>query len=110
MIRKSETGSSSQITSSLAGALLWLLLASANCAIMLDQNHFAEPNQHVDFSSSNFNVQGHILSTAGDALSVGLITFLSHSNRCYTTDKRRVEVFYCSCCSSAECISERYSG
>jgi hypothetical protein len=51
--------------------LLPLLLASANFAIMLSEDHFPEPNRHIffgDFSSSNFNVQDHILSTAGDAL------------------------------------------
>jgi hypothetical protein len=46
-----------------------LLPALANCAKMLGQNHFAEPNRDVfDISSSNFNVHAHILSTIGDAL------------------------------------------
>jgi hypothetical protein len=42
----------------------------ANCAIMLLQNYFPEPNwpSYVHFSSSNFTVLDHILSTAGDAL------------------------------------------
>jgi hypothetical protein len=37
---------------------------------MLSQNQFPEPNQHFDFSSFNFTVQDHVLSTAGDALRV----------------------------------------
>jgi hypothetical protein len=45
------------------------LPALANSAKMLGQNHFAEPNRGVlDISSSNFNVQAHILGTTGDAL------------------------------------------
>jgi hypothetical protein len=43
--------------------------AIANCAIMLRQNYFPEPNRpYVHFSSSNSTVLDHILSTAGDAL------------------------------------------
>jgi hypothetical protein len=44
-----------------------LLPASANCAKMLGQSHFAQLNQHV-LTSSNFNLQGHILSIGGVAL------------------------------------------
>jgi len=45
--------------------------ATANCAVILSQNHFPEPNRgNFDFSSSNYIVQDHILSTAGDALKV----------------------------------------
>ncbi len=39
---------------------------------MQENNHFPKPNEYlyvVDFSSSRFNVQGHILSTSRDALS-----------------------------------------
>jgi len=36
---------------------------------MLKKNHFLEPHlAFLDFSSSNFYMQGHILSTGGDAL------------------------------------------
>jgi len=36
---------------------------------MQEKNHFPEPNQHVfDFSSPDFNVEGHIVSSGGDAL------------------------------------------
>jgi hypothetical protein len=41
--------------------------ATATSAIILSQNHFPK-SAYVDFSSSDFNVQGHILSTGGDAL------------------------------------------
>jgi hypothetical protein len=66
MIGQSETGSSSQIISIIlfsgrCQALLCLLPASANCAKMLVQSHY-------DLSSSNFNLQCHILSTSGVAL------------------------------------------
>jgi hypothetical protein len=46
-------------------ALLCLMPASAYCAKLL-QNQSAEPS-YFDFSSSNFNLQGHILSTSGVA-------------------------------------------
>jgi hypothetical protein len=66
MIGQSETGSSSQIISitlfsGRCQALLCFLPASANCAKMLVQNRY-------DLSSSNFNLQCHILSTSGVAL------------------------------------------
>jgi hypothetical protein len=66
MIGQSETGSSSQIISitlfsGRCQALLCLSPASANCAKMLVKNHY-------DLSSSNFNLQCHILSTSGVAL------------------------------------------
>jgi hypothetical protein len=37
---------------------------------MLSQNQFLEPNRtaYFGFSASNFTVQDHLLSTAGDAL------------------------------------------
>ncbi len=36
---------------------------------MLEKNHFLEPHPaFLDFSSSNFDVQGYILSIGGDAL------------------------------------------
>jgi hypothetical protein len=38
---------------------------------MMGQNHFAELNQA--FFSSKFNMQGHILNTAGDALIMDVI-------------------------------------
>jgi hypothetical protein len=42
---------------------------------MLGQNHFAEPNWACfDFLSSNFLLQGHILSTGGAALKTNLIS------------------------------------
>ncbi len=52
MIDRSKTGSSSQIIfttlfSGRCSTLPCLLQASANCANMLGQNHFAELNQHV---------------------------------------------------------------
>jgi hypothetical protein len=52
-----------------------LLQASTSFAKMLGQNHFAEPNRACfDFSSSNFLLQGHILSTGGAALKTNLIS------------------------------------
>jgi hypothetical protein len=50
----------------------------ASGANMQEKNYFPEPNgANVDFSSSHFNVQGHILSTGGDALTLSclLISF-----------------------------------
>ncbi len=44
--------------------------ATANCAIMLNENHFARDKPaYFDFSSSNFTVQHQVLlSPAGDGL------------------------------------------
>ncbi len=50
-------------------ALMCFLPTSTNCAKVLGQIHFAEPNSYVFYSFSyNFKLQGHILSTAGVAL------------------------------------------
>ncbi len=50
-------------------ALLNLLPAITTCVIMFNQNHFFESNWHMlDFFSSIFIVQDHILSTIGDIL------------------------------------------
>jgi hypothetical protein len=50
--------------------LLSLWPATANCAIMLSQNHFPFPwgkATYFEFSSFQFTEQDHMLSTAGDA-------------------------------------------
>jgi hypothetical protein len=71
MIAQSKTGSSSQII--IITTTLFLstsLLSKLTVAKMPGQNHFAEPNRYVlTFFSSNFNVESHILSTAGDPVS-----------------------------------------
>jgi hypothetical protein len=48
--------------------LMCLVLATANCANILSQNHFPEPNRHILTFSINFYCADHILSTTGDAL------------------------------------------
>jgi hypothetical protein len=59
--------------SSLGGAQLCCALYRPHQMIkyMQENNHSPKPKEylHVDFSSSNFNVQGRIPSTGGDALS-----------------------------------------
>jgi hypothetical protein len=55
--------------------LLCPLAASANCAKMLSQNHFVEPNQHVLTFLHNFNLQGHILNTTGVPQTMELLLF-----------------------------------
>jgi hypothetical protein len=49
-------------------ALLHFLPASANQTNMQEKNHCHEPNQHMLTFLHPINVQGHILSTIGDAL------------------------------------------
>ncbi len=53
---------------------------------MLRQNQFPEPNrqQRLDFSSSYFTVQDHILSTIGDALTSYLTLFPSSKLTSFT--------------------------
>jgi hypothetical protein len=74
MMGRSETVTSSQIifiTLFSAGAHCCCTFhrATANCRIMVSQNPFpwAKP-RYFDFSSLDFSVQDHILSTSGDAL------------------------------------------
>jgi len=50
-------------------SLACLLPTSANCAKMLAQKDLLKRFSCFDFSSSNFNLQNHILNTIGVALS-----------------------------------------
>ncbi len=58
-------------------ALLCPLPASANCALLLGWNHFAEPNRHVYFSSSNFNLQVTCWVWNGVVLTIWMFSFCS---------------------------------
>ncbi len=86
VIVKWQTASSCQIISITLFfcnclALLCLSQASSNCTKMPGQSHFRRPN----FSSSNFNVQGHILSTAHGHIHFTYCTYSCVYISIYTT-------------------------